>query len=53
VEFADVPLPELFFVCEADFDALFDELFVGAGLLVSLEVGAAEGAGVRAVVAGD
>ena len=58
VEFADVPLPELFFVCEADFDALFDELFVGAGLLVSAGVAAVvgvgvEGAGVGAVVAAE
>ena len=50
VEFADVPLPELFFV--------FDEPVEGAGLLVSAGVAAVvgvgvEGAGVGAVVAGD
>ena len=53
MEFAAVPLPELFFVCEADFDALLDELFVGAGLLVSPAVDEAEGAGVGAVVAAE
>jgi len=58
VEFAAVPLPELFFVCEGGFDALVD----GAGLLVSLGVAVVvgvgvgvgvEGAGVGAVVAAE